>query len=180
MISLPLPICLLYSFLVPWNGAWAMCVCVCVSILLSFQPVVSFPEMHRNCFLEPGWDSPRKHETNPGAAYLPVECIEGLGGEQGMFLWVCLCVCVCTLVSTSLGQAGSHSQGPCLKADSVSLLGLSLSPLFPYSSPWMWGETQAVGSACLLPSLPHPCHYLEWVGGRSPVPTMCQRQTGRD
>ena len=114
MISLPLPICLLYSFLVPWNGAWAMCVCVCVSILLSFQPVVSFPEMHRNCFLEPGWDSPRKHEKNPGAAYLPVECIEGLGGEQGMFLWVCLCVCVCTLVSTSLGQAGSHSQGPCL------------------------------------------------------------------
>lgn len=80
-----------------------------------------------------------------------------------MFLWVCLCVC--TLVSTSLGQAGSHSQGPSLKADLVSLLGLSLSPLFAYSSPWVWGETQAVGSACLPPSLPCPCHYLEQVRG---------------
>lgn len=34
MISLPLPICVLYAFLVPWNGAWAASLCVCPSFPL--------------------------------------------------------------------------------------------------------------------------------------------------
>lgn len=36
MISLPLPICLLYAFLVPWNGAWAASLCVCMCVCPSF------------------------------------------------------------------------------------------------------------------------------------------------
>ena len=92
-----------------------------------------------------------------------LECVEGLGGEQGMFLWVYLCVYVCVHWSPPLlGKQGAIPKGPASRLTQFP----SLACLYCLSSPTVLlgsgGRHRLWGQPACHP--PFPALVITWGG----------------